>query len=84
MFQGASGALREQLLGVPKHSEGNFWAFSRLRGRFFGDLRRHSLRGRFFPSSVEACSGIPIVLEAGSGVADMIPPGSTIRLEISE
>ena len=84
VFQGASGALREQLLGVPKHSEGNFWAFSRLRGCFFGDLRRHSLRGRFFPSSVEACSGIPIVLEAGSGVADMIPPGSTIHLEISE
>ena len=40
--------------------------------------------GGFFPSSVEACSGIPIVLEAGSGVADMIPPVATIRLEISE
>ena len=48
VFQGASGALREQLLGVPGHSEGNFWAFSRLRGRFFGDLRRHFLRERFF------------------------------------
>ena len=84
VFQGAPGALRERLLGVPGHSEGYFWAFSRLRGCFFGDLRRHSLRGRLFPSSVEACSGLPIVLEAGSGVANMIAPGSTIRLEISE
>ena len=67
-----SGAIRRQFLGVLEAS----------RALFRRSAEAFSARA-VFPSSVEACSGLPIVLEAGSGVADMIPPGSTIRLEIS-
>ena len=70
---GRPGALRGPFLGVLEAS----------RTLFRRSAEAFSARAGF-PGSVEACSGLPIVLKVGSGVADMIPPGSTIRLEISE
>ena len=84
MFQGAPGALRVEFVGVPGHSEGHFvGVLDASRMLFRRSAEAFSARA-VFPRSVEACSGILIVLEAGSGVADMIPPGSTIRLEPSK
>ena len=91
MSEGGSEGVPGRSRGTPKTT---FGRAGTLRGLFLGVLeasRTFFLRSAeafsaraVFPRSVEACSGLPIVLKAGSGVADMIPPGSTIRLEISE
>ena len=78
MPRGAPGALRGRFWGVPWHYEDDFFGVLEVSRTFFRrSAEAFSARAGFL-GSVEACSGLPIVLKAGSGVADMIPPGATI------